>query len=128
MESSKAQTAAISDVYPELANSACACGLDADVSHFLNALRALGCHRNCAILRTLADGPRRFNDIVAAVPSIHEASLSAALRELDIERLISRHVVPGPPLRVMYELTKLGALLVPAARALGVLADLGEFD
>jgi DNA-binding HxlR family transcriptional regulator len=108
---------------PELANSACACGLHADVSHFLNALRVLGCHRNCAILRTLAGGPKRFNDIVAAVPSIPEESLSAALRELDVEGLISRHVVPGPPLRVMYQLTAQGALIVPAARSLGELAD-----
>ena len=113
----------MSDAYPELANSTCACGSQADVSHFLNALRTLGQHRNCAIVRTLADGPRRFNDIVAATPSVPEASLSAALRELDAEGLLSRRVVPGPPLRVMYELTGKGAGLIPAARSLGEWAD-----
>ncbi|MFY9781765.1 MAG: helix-turn-helix domain-containing protein [Candidatus Baltobacteraceae bacterium] len=97
--------------------------MHADVTHFLNALRALGRHRNCAILRTLADGPRRFNDIVAAMPSIPELSLSAALRELDAEGLLSRHVVPGPPLRVMYQLTPDGLRLVPAALSLGELEE-----
>ncbi|MGP6157580.1 MAG: winged helix-turn-helix transcriptional regulator [Vulcanimicrobiaceae bacterium] len=109
-----------------MANTACACGLTADVHHFLNALRTLGCHRNCAILRTLAEGPKRFNDIVATMPSIPEPSLSAALRELDTEGLVSRHVVPGPPLRVMYELTDSGMQLVPVALSLGELAERGE--
>ncbi len=123
METSRAQADVKSGASPEFANAACGCGMHADVTHFLNALRALGRHRNCAILRTLADGPKRFNDIVAAMPSIPEPSLSAALRELDSEGLLSRHVVPGPPLRVMYELTEGGERLVPAARSLGALAE-----
>ena len=123
MELSRTRADVANDAYPKLANTTCACGLSADVPHFLNALRILGRHRNCAILRTLANGPQRFNDIVAAIHAISEPSLSAALRELDAERLISRHVVPGPPLRVMYRLTASGAELVPVARALGKLAD-----
>jgi DNA-binding HxlR family transcriptional regulator len=44
--------------------------------------------------------------------------LSAGLRELDADGLVVRRVDPGPPLRVLYELTAAGIELGPALRAL----------
>jgi DNA-binding HxlR family transcriptional regulator len=109
------------DDTPERARRA-ACGQRADVAHFLDTLRALGRHRNCEILRTLEGGARRSCEI-AAVSNIPEAALLAALRELDADDLISRRVVPGRPLRVIYELTPAGLRLIPAIRSLVELAE-----
>ena len=86
----------------------------------MDALRALGGHLRCEILRRLEAGPRRLCDISAA-SNIPEA-LSEALRELDADELISRRVVPGRPLRVTYELTPAGLRLLPAIRSLVELA------
>ena len=110
------------DDTPERARRACACGQRADVARFSDALRALGRHRNCEILRTLEAGARRSCEIAAA-SNIPEAALLAALRELDADDLISRRVVPGRPLRVIYELTPAGLRLIPAIRSLVELAE-----
>jgi DNA-binding HxlR family transcriptional regulator len=111
------------DTVPRSPETTCGCETWADVPHFLETLSALGHSRNFAILRTLADGPLRFNDIVAATPSIPASAVSTVLRDLDAEGLLCRRVVPGPPLRVMYELTRFGAQLIPAARSLGEWAE-----
>ncbi len=110
------------DDAPERARTTCTCGQHADVRRFLDTLRALGGHRSCEILLRLEAGPRRLCDI-AAGSNIPEAALSAALRELDADDLISRRVVPGRPLRVTYELTPAGLRLLPAIRSLGELAE-----
>jgi DNA-binding HxlR family transcriptional regulator len=110
------------DVSPERARRTCACGQRGDGARFLDALRALGRHPNCEILWTLEAGSRRFCDIAAA-SNFPEAALSAALRELDADDLISRRVVPGRPLRVIYELTPAGLRLIPAIRSLVELAE-----
>ena len=109
------------DDAPERARTTCACGQHADVPRFLDALRALGGHVSCEILRRLEAGPQRLCDIAAA-SNIPEAALSEALRELDADELISRRVVPGKPLRVTYELTPVGLRLLPAVRSLVELA------
>ena len=90
---------------------------------FVRALGSLGRHRNCAILRVLAESPLRFNEIVGAMAGVPESTVSAALRELDAEGLISRRVEPGPPLRVVYELTPAGTELAPTVQSLGAWAE-----
>lgn len=60
------------------------------------------------VLRALLGGPRRFNEILAAVPGITDTLLTQRLRELEANRLLERRVLPGPPVRVEYELTEAG--------------------
>jgi DNA-binding HxlR family transcriptional regulator len=96
---------------------------DAAGTDFLHALGRLGRHRNSAILRALTTGPQRFNEILGTMAEIPEPYVSAALRELDAEGLISRRVEAGPPLRVVYELTAAGMELAPAIQSLGAWAE-----
>jgi DNA-binding HxlR family transcriptional regulator len=56
----------------------------------------------------LEGGPLRFGELRTAVGSIGERMLSVRLRELEARGLVERRVVPGPPVRVEYELTTIG--------------------
>lgn len=85
---------------------------------FVATLLELGRHPNMRIVRELIDGPRRYNEILAALPELAEPVVGANLRELDAAGLVNRRVDPGPPLRVLYELTPLGCELAPSFVAL----------
>jgi len=56
----------------------------------------------------LEGGPLRFRELRDAVGSIGDRMLSLRLRELEQKRLVRRHVIAGPPVRVAYELTGAG--------------------
>jgi DNA-binding HxlR family transcriptional regulator len=87
---------------------------------YVEALGAIANHPNSAILCALAAGPRRFNELTLDLATIvPETALSSGLRELDADGLVARRVDPGPPLRVLYELTGPARELAPA---LGILA------
>ena len=51
------------------------------------------------------------------------APLTVRLRELETEGLVRRTVIPGPPVRVSYELTEAGESLKPVIDSLGRWAD-----
>lgn len=71
-----------------------------------------------AILVCLLEGPKYFSELGAAVPKMSDRLLSQRLRELEAEGLVTRSVHDGPPARVSYELTPVGAELEPAIREL----------
>jgi DNA-binding HxlR family transcriptional regulator len=86
---------------------------------YVGVLEAIANHPNSAILRALAGGPRRFNEVAAELAAtVSEAAVSSGLRELDADGLVARRVDPGPPLRVLYELTGPAIELGPALRIL----------
>jgi DNA-binding HxlR family transcriptional regulator len=60
------------------------------------------------VVQTLADGPRRFNELRREIPSISQRMLTLTLRNLERDGLVDRTVTPSIPPRVDYELTKLG--------------------
>jgi DNA-binding HxlR family transcriptional regulator len=86
---------------------------------------ATGDHRSCAaveaalailgrpwtglVLFVLQDGPLRFSELSARVAEIGDKMLSARLKELERKGFVARHVHPGPPVRVSYQLTPKGA-------------------
>lgn len=88
--------------------------------HFASALLEIGRHPNMRIVRELIDGPRRYNELLVALSEYAEPLIGANLRELDSDGIVNRRVDPGPPLRVLYELTPLGHELAPS---LGVIED-----
>ena len=90
---------------------------------FVLTLATLGRHPNSAIVRALEHGPLRFNEVVEALVDGREGTVGAALRELDRDGFVRRHVDAGPPLRVLYQLTALGTELAPSLRALSAWAD-----
>ena len=71
-----------------------------------------------AIVRTLIPGPCRFNELMVRVTGISDRLLSERLRELEAVGIVKREVSPGPPVRVIYELTCAGHELEPALAAL----------
>ena len=85
---------------------------------FIAVLCELARHPNAAVLCALEAGARRQRELLAELTSLSENSVTDSLRELDADRLISRRVDPGPPFRVLYELTPLGAALSSALNGL----------
>jgi DNA-binding HxlR family transcriptional regulator len=78
------------------------------------AVELVGRRWTGAIVRTLMPGPRRFNELLASIPGISDRLLTERLRELEAASVVRREVKPGPPIRVVYELTECGRELGPA--------------
>lgn len=74
-------------------------------------------------MRVLIEGPRRFNELLVAVPGLSDRLLSERLRELESQGLVSRRVLTGPPIKVEYELTESGRDLEAAVKAIGTWAE-----
>lgn len=75
---------------------------------FHKATELVGKRWTGAIIRTLMDGPRRFSELLEAVPGLHDRLLSERLKELETEGLVRRRVYPETPVRIEYELTAKG--------------------
>jgi DNA-binding HxlR family transcriptional regulator len=60
------------------------------------------------------DGPLRFSEVAQAVPELSDRLLSERMKELESRGIVERHVIPGPPLRVAYQLSRMGRELEPA--------------
>jgi DNA-binding HxlR family transcriptional regulator len=78
------------------------------------AVELVGRRWTGAILRVLMEGPLRFSEIAQAVPELSDRLLSERMKELESRGIVERSVIPGPPLRVEYELSKMGCELEPA--------------
>lgn len=75
---------------------------------FHKAIELVGGRWTGAILRMLMDGPQRFAELRAAVPSISDRMLSERLHVLEQEGIVTRAVLPDPPIHVEYALTPKG--------------------
>jgi len=82
------------------------------------AFSFLGKRWNGVILGTLTNGSSGFAELKRNVAGISDSVLSERLSELQQAGLITRSVVPGPPVSVSYELSDTGNALIPAMRAL----------
>ncbi len=78
------------------------------------AVELVGRRWTGAILRVLMDGPLRFSEIAQSVPELSDRLLSERMKELEARGIVDRRVIAGPPLRVEYELSKMGRELEPA--------------
>ena len=90
---------------------------------FHHAVELIGRRWSGAILNAMLPGPQCFNELLAVVPGLSDRLLSERLRELEAEGLLRRRVLPGPPVRVSYEMTEAGQALEPVIRALGRWAE-----
>ncbi|MEM8986382.1 MAG: helix-turn-helix domain-containing protein [Pseudomonadota bacterium] len=70
------------------------------------------------VIWELRAGPRRFSELRSDIPPISAKVLSARLSELEERGVLIRHVRPTSPPSVEYELTALGAELIPALEAI----------
>ena len=71
------------------------------------------------IVMTLADDPRRLNELKRQLDGISQRMLTLPLRGLDHDGLVTPHRHPSIPPRVDYALTKLGVSLRDPVRVLG---------
>jgi DNA-binding HxlR family transcriptional regulator len=69
------------------------------------------------------EGRLRFSEMHKAIQDISQKMLTTTLRTLEADGLISREVFPEIPPRVEYELTDIGASLVPHIESLSKWAD-----
>jgi len=90
---------------------------------FHRAVELIGKRWTGAIISVLLNGPRRFNELMSAIPGISDRLLTERLRELETEELIVRRVEAGSPVRVVYELTCAGAELKAPIDSLGQWAE-----
>jgi DNA-binding HxlR family transcriptional regulator len=88
------------------------------------AIELIGRRWTGAIVEILLQGGElRFSQIAASVPELSDRLLSDRLKELEARGVVARTVHPGPPLRVEYGLTEMGAALQPAVGELKVWAQ-----
>jgi len=78
------------------------------------AVELVGRRWTGAILRVLMDGPLRFSEIAQSVPELSDRLLSERMKELEARGIVERTVIPGPPVRVEYSLSRMGEELEPA--------------
>lgn len=89
-----------------------------DPSPLSAALSRVGDRWSLLIVDALLDGPRRFNDLHAAVAGIAPNILSRRLTDLEREGVLSTTPYSTRPLRMSYELTAAGHELAGALRLL----------
>jgi len=65
------------------------------------------------VIWALRDGPRRFTEILRAVPGITDRVLTMRLRDLEAARIVARRQFNEIPPRVEYDLTERGRDLMP---------------
>jgi DNA-binding HxlR family transcriptional regulator len=87
-------------------------------------LRRLGDKWVTLLLVALSDGARRYGELSREVPGASQKMLTQSLRALERDGLVARSVTPTVPVRVDYELTALGASLLPVLRAVKDWAEL----
>ena len=86
------------------------------------ALRRVGDRWTLLVVGVLLDGPRRFGEVLEAVPGLAPNILSARLKALERDGLVVARAYSSRPPRHVYELTEAGAEL---AATIAVLAEWG---
>jgi DNA-binding HxlR family transcriptional regulator len=89
------------------------CRLVADV------LARVGDKWTVFVVRLLADGPMRFNELRRGIDGISQRMLTLTVRGLERDGLVTRTVFPTVPPRVDYDLTELGRTLLVHLEGLG---------
>jgi DNA-binding HxlR family transcriptional regulator len=87
--------------------------------YYHEAVELIGRRWTGAIVAVLMDGgSMRFSEISHAVPELSDRLLSERMKELEARGVVTRDVDPGPPVKVVYELTDMGRSLEPALQEL----------
>src|SRR5882757_8822466 len=63
------------------------------------------------VLKSLADGPKRYSEVSRRLAGVSQKMLTQTLRSLERDGMVTRTVTPSVPVRVDYELTPLGESL-----------------
>lgn len=80
------------------------------------------------LLITLDERPHRFGELGRLVPDISRRMLSQSLRDLERDGLVTRHMLDTRPPGVEYQLTPLGASVLPSLTMLLDWAEMRHGD
>lgn len=83
------------------------------------ALDVVGERWTLLIVRELLTGPRRYKDLIDALPGLSTNLLSERVKSLEQQGLVSRRVLPPPAASSVYELTPRGHALESTVVELG---------
>ena len=84
---------------------------------FEKALKILNHSWNTLLIYQLLEGPQRYSTIKNQV-GISSRVLTERLKELEIENIVKRTVIPSTPVVIEYELTEKGHALAPILKAI----------
>jgi DNA-binding HxlR family transcriptional regulator len=80
----------------------------------LDTIYVIGGKWKMAIIFSICTGgPQRFGEIAQGVTGITSRMLSRELKEMEMNKLITRTVYPDTPVRIEYEVTEYCKTLVP---------------
>lgn len=86
-------------------------------------LKMLDSRWKVLIIRELLEGEKRFNELKYSIKGISQKVLSAKLKELEQDGILSKEVYQQIPLKTCYVLTDIGLSFSPV---LSVLKDWGK--
>ena len=92
--------------------------VDSQCHSFRTAIAVLGRPWNALILNVLQGGALRFSQLSERAKGPGDKVLSARLKELEGRGLLVRQVDAVPPVRVAYELTRIGRTFGQLAEAI----------
>lgn len=92
------------------------------------ALQVVGDKWTMLIVRDLAGGARRTNELLAGLQPISSRTLVERLRDMVLDALIERHDLGGNSPHVEYTLTERGRLLLPLLDALSAAGCALDFN
>jgi DNA-binding HxlR family transcriptional regulator len=76
-----------------------------EVQALQDTIYVIGGKWRLPIINSICNGNKRFRDIERSVPGITTRMLSRELKEMELNKLITRTVYPETPVRVEYEST-----------------------
>jgi len=89
-----------------------------EIQAVMDAFEIIGGKWKFPIIYTLCKGKLRFKELEKELKSVSPKALSNALKDLEINGLISRAVFPTVPVTVEYDLTEYGKELKPVLLAI----------
>ncbi|MEM6347549.1 MAG: helix-turn-helix domain-containing protein [Bacteroidota bacterium] len=89
-----------------------------EIQSVMDALDIIGGKWKFPILFSLCSSTKRFSELQSDLKGISPRALSNALKDLEVNDLVTRKVFPEVPIRVEYSLTEYGAELRPVMLAI----------
>jgi DNA-binding HxlR family transcriptional regulator len=96
--------------------------MDHDPEVFRSVLDRIGDKWSLLLIGILEEGPRRFTELLRAIPGISRRMLTLTLRALERDGLVTRTIYAEVPPRVEYAVTDLGRTLGQPVLALATWA------
>ncbi len=92
-----------------------------------DVLSRVGDKWSMLILMSMTGGTQRFSELRRSIDGISQRMLTRTLRNLERDGYVKRTVIPTVPIRVDYELTRMGRSVAEPVSALGQWA-MGHLD